>query len=327
MSTRSPSARAPPPRFAPKLRVNHVGVIHSRLGSMTWRDRMKAVLDRRGTIAGAAFAAVAIGADPRSPSPAAAAPRRKSSLTVNLPPAVERQDLRRSAGARTADRGDRRGPRRPRSGREERFGRSGRKGFDSRARPRASRRSRQARPGPRRHDPRRRPLSDARRSRRRRAAAERGDVRLAAHGQRAQSARPRAPASIRCPMSLRTPTRRASRRSKMPASTSANSGGSVEAILSDLAMRAQMSASADLAARLVNKSAGRFELRPEPAPLRRFPRPSPRRSARGAVRGRLHQQCRRRAVAALARASLADRARARSGGRSRRRRPFAALTR
>jgi len=35
--------------------------------------------------------------------------------------------------------------------------------------------------------------------------------------------------------------------------------GSVQAILSDLAMRAQMSASADLAARLVNKSAGRFE--------------------------------------------------------------------
>jgi len=40
--------------------------------------------------------------------------------------------------------------------------------------------------------------------------------------------------------------------------------GSVQAILSDLAMRAQMSASADLAARLVRKSAGRFELRPQP---------------------------------------------------------------
>jgi N-acetylmuramoyl-L-alanine amidase len=40
--------------------------------------------------------------------------------------------------------------------------------------------------------------------------------------------------------------------------------GSVEAILSDLAMRSQMSASADLATRLVHKSAGRFELRPEP---------------------------------------------------------------
>jgi N-acetylmuramoyl-L-alanine amidase len=40
--------------------------------------------------------------------------------------------------------------------------------------------------------------------------------------------------------------------------------GTVEAMLSDLAMRAQMTASADLAARLVNKSAGRFALRPNP---------------------------------------------------------------
>ena len=40
--------------------------------------------------------------------------------------------------------------------------------------------------------------------------------------------------------------------------------GSVQAILSDLAMRSQMSASADLASRLVNKAAGRFELRPQP---------------------------------------------------------------
>jgi N-acetylmuramoyl-L-alanine amidase len=40
--------------------------------------------------------------------------------------------------------------------------------------------------------------------------------------------------------------------------------GSVEGMLSDLSMRAQMSASADLATRLVSKSAGRFELRPNP---------------------------------------------------------------
>jgi N-acetylmuramoyl-L-alanine amidase len=40
--------------------------------------------------------------------------------------------------------------------------------------------------------------------------------------------------------------------------------GSVDSILSELAMRSQMSASADLASRLVRKSAGRFELRPEP---------------------------------------------------------------
>jgi N-acetylmuramoyl-L-alanine amidase len=40
--------------------------------------------------------------------------------------------------------------------------------------------------------------------------------------------------------------------------------GPVQAMLSDVAMQSQMSASADLAARFVNKSAGRFELRPNP---------------------------------------------------------------
>ncbi|MEO6225462.1 MAG: N-acetylmuramoyl-L-alanine amidase [Sphingomicrobium sp.] len=47
------------------------------------------------------------------------------------------------------------------------------------------------------------------------------------------------------------------------AGTSNRAGGSVAALLSDLAMQSQMTASADLAARLVNKSAGRFALRPE----------------------------------------------------------------
>jgi len=42
------------------------------------------------------------------------------------------------------------------------------------------------------------------------------------------------------------------------------SDGSVQAMLSDLAMESQMSASADLAIRLVHKSAGRFGLRPNP---------------------------------------------------------------
>ena len=42
------------------------------------------------------------------------------------------------------------------------------------------------------------------------------------------------------------------------------SNGSVAALLSDLSMQGQMSASADLATRLVGKSAGRFELRPNP---------------------------------------------------------------
>jgi N-acetylmuramoyl-L-alanine amidase len=48
------------------------------------------------------------------------------------------------------------------------------------------------------------------------------------------------------------------------ASADSDGDGSVQAVLSDLAMRSQMGASADLASRLVNKSAGRFELRPNP---------------------------------------------------------------
>jgi N-acetylmuramoyl-L-alanine amidase len=43
-----------------------------------------------------------------------------------------------------------------------------------------------------------------------------------------------------------------------------NSDGSVRALLSDLVMRAQMSASANLAVRMVGQSTGRFELRPDP---------------------------------------------------------------
>ncbi|HWI87692.1 MAG TPA: N-acetylmuramoyl-L-alanine amidase [Sphingomicrobium sp.] len=42
------------------------------------------------------------------------------------------------------------------------------------------------------------------------------------------------------------------------------SNSSVDSMLSELAMRSQMSASADLATRLIKRSAGRFELRPEP---------------------------------------------------------------
>jgi N-acetylmuramoyl-L-alanine amidase len=42
------------------------------------------------------------------------------------------------------------------------------------------------------------------------------------------------------------------------------SGSAVDAMLADLAMRSQMSASAGFAARLINKAAGRVELRPNP---------------------------------------------------------------
>ena len=47
-------------------------------------------------------------------------------------------------------------------------------------------------------------------------------------------------------------------------SSMSEGNGSTESILSELAMQSEMSASADLAERLVKKSAGRFELRPEP---------------------------------------------------------------
>jgi N-acetylmuramoyl-L-alanine amidase len=46
--------------------------------------------------------------------------------------------------------------------------------------------------------------------------------------------------------------------------TAGGANGSVDSILSELAMRGQMSASADLASRLIKRSAGRFDLRPEP---------------------------------------------------------------
>jgi N-acetylmuramoyl-L-alanine amidase len=45
---------------------------------------------------------------------------------------------------------------------------------------------------------------------------------------------------------------------------SRQNSGAVDAMLADLAMRSQMSASADLASRLVNKAAGLVELRPNP---------------------------------------------------------------
>jgi N-acetylmuramoyl-L-alanine amidase len=47
-------------------------------------------------------------------------------------------------------------------------------------------------------------------------------------------------------------------------SDGAEQGTSVQALLADLAMRSQMSASADLATRLVGKSVGQVELRPNP---------------------------------------------------------------
>ena len=58
--------------------------------------------------------------------------------------------------------------------------------------------------------------------------------------------------------------RLAARENKAGESLSSATDGSVRGMLSDLAMREQMQASASLAERLVRKSAGRYLLRPEP---------------------------------------------------------------
>lgn len=58
--------------------------------------------------------------------------------------------------------------------------------------------------------------------------------------------------------------RLAARENKAGEALSSEQDGSIRSMLSDLAMREQMNASASLAERLVRKSAGRFLLRPEP---------------------------------------------------------------
>ena len=70
--------------------------------------------------------------------------------------------------------------------------------------------------------------------------------------------------------------------------------GSVRGMLSDLALREQMNASASLAERLVRKSAGRYLLRPEPHRFADFRVLRHAEVAGRAVRGRLYQQRRRR---------------------------------
>ena len=101
-------------------------------------------------------------------------------------------------------------------------------------------------------------------ARRGRSAAECRFVRVAAHGQRAQSACARGDRlfALRCRIGCRGGTAR--RRPERGRAESASSGRSIQAMLSDLAMQAQMRASADLAARLVDKASGRLELRPNP---------------------------------------------------------------
>jgi N-acetylmuramoyl-L-alanine amidase len=58
--------------------------------------------------------------------------------------------------------------------------------------------------------------------------------------------------------------RLAAKENKAGEGLSSEPDGSVRSMLSDLALREQMTASASLAERLVRKSAGRYLLRPEP---------------------------------------------------------------
>ena len=132
-------------------------------------------------------------------------------------------------------------------------------------------------------------------------------VRFAAHGQRAQSARARSDDLFAVRRRLR---RRGGARWRLPtiaAGQARASGGSVAAMLSDLAIRDQMNASAEFATRRRRQVRRPVRASPAAAPLRRFPRASPRRRAGHPVRGRLYQQCRRRAAAARPRAPQGDR--------------------
>ena len=92
---------------------------------------------------------------------------------------------------------------------------------------------------------------------------KRGDVRLDPHRQRRQSAGARRERLFAVRRRLGRRGGGLAARENAARSRDAG-GGAVEMMLADLAMRSQMSASADLASRLVNKAAGRVELRPNP---------------------------------------------------------------
>ena len=197
-------------------------------------------------------------------------------------------------------------------------GQVARKGPDSRACPGPSRRAGEARPGPGRDDPRGRPLSDARRARGGRAAARRRPVRLAAHGQRAQPAGARSDGlfAVRRRFGRGSGAARGARKC---AGVAADDGGGRSAsrmLLADLAHARADEASADLAARLVDKSAGRVELRPDPHRFAAFH--VLRRAGSPAVlfEAGYHQQCRRRSCC-CARPEHRARSRSRSPRRSR----------
>jgi N-acetylmuramoyl-L-alanine amidase len=229
---------------------------------MTWRERMMAVLDRRGTIAGAALAAAAIGAILiafASDSGAAS----KASLTVNLPPAAT-DPIYAAPEARgrpivVIDAGH--GGRDP--GAQSVSGESVEKDLTL-ALARALRddlvKRGRVRVAMTRDDDRYLTLDDRAAVARRLNAA----MFISLHMDSAPNPLARG-ASVYSLSDIASDTEAARFAALENAGADIrDSSGSVEGILSDLAMRGQMSASADLAARLVKKSAGRFELRPNP---------------------------------------------------------------
>ena len=186
----------------------------------------------------------------------------------------------RRRGARAADRRDRRRPRRPRSRRDQRSGEVAEKDLTLALARELRDELVEARPGPRRDDPRRRPLSDPRRSRGGRPAARCRDVRLAPHGQRAQSARARRERlfAVRRRFGRRGGALRRAPRMPAPSGDGRDGVGRGDALrprdaLADERVGRPCVAAGRQGGRAVRASA-------EAAPLRRFPRASPRRRRR-----------------------------------------------
>jgi len=229
---------------------------------MTWRDLMKEMLNRQGTIAGAALAAVGVGAILLafvSGSGAAS----QSSLTVNLPPAATDRiyDVPQARGRPIVVIDAGHGGRDP--GARSVSGQAAEKDLTLAL-------ARELR-------------DDLVKRGRVRVAMTRDDDRYLTLEDRAEVARrlnaamfvslhmDSAPNPLARGASVYSLSDVASDPEAARFAALENAGadvreneGSVKSILSDLAIRAQMNASADLAARLVNKSAGRFELRPNP---------------------------------------------------------------
>jgi N-acetylmuramoyl-L-alanine amidase len=229
---------------------------------MAWRKRMKALMDRRGTIAGAALAAVGVGAILFAfASGSGAAPQ--STLTVNLPPpASDRLYAAPQARGRPivvidAGHGGRDPGARSVSGDTSEkdltlaLARELRDDLVKRGRVRVAMT---------RDDDRYLTLDDRAAVARRLNAA----MFISLHVDSAPNPLARGASVYSLSDVASDPDAARFAALENAGAEIRDSGGSVGAILSDLAMRGQMSASADLAARLVNKSAGRFELRPNP---------------------------------------------------------------